>query len=262
MQLFRRELREGVKAFSFWSLGILILCFAGIAKYEGFAASEGMMELLDAFPRVVLAVLGMVDLNLTTLTGYTALLFYFARVCALIYAIHLGGAAVSRELVDKTYEFVFTRPVSRGRVLGMKIAAAYVFYTAFCVVSAVFSILAVQALGSSEAVTGEIWVCALSVFLSGSVFLALSACIAAFATKPEKGAVLSNLAFFYAFFMGMVYNLLENPGLLRLISPMNYFLSSELAGSELNLFYTGLTLVFGGVLLALAFARFRKKDLL
>jgi len=188
MNLLKRELRANWKAFFFWSLGMFVLCFAGIVKFESYTASGSMMELINSFPRIVLAVMGAVGVDMGTLSGYTALLFYYVLICACIYALHLGNFAVSRESVDKTYEFLFTKPRSRARLLGVKLTAAFVCYAAFCAVNALFALLAVKTLGTSERVTGEIWTCALSVFLVGALFLSLAAFFAAYAARPEKGA--------------------------------------------------------------------------
>lgn len=262
MNLLKRELKVHRKAFLFWSLGLFVLCFAGIVKFESYTSSGSMMELINSFPRIVLAVMGAVGLDMGTLSGYTALLFYYVLVCSCIYALHLGFSAVSRESVDRTYEFLFTKPRSRARLLGTKLTAAYLYYAAFCAVNALFALLAVKTLGTSERVTGEIWLCAFSVFLIGSLFLSLSACFSAYAIRPEKGAARGNLAFLCAFLLGIVYNMLERPGLVRLVSPMSYFPSADLAKSVFNLPHAALALALTGVLLALTFRRFDKKDLL
>ena len=262
MNLLKRELRVHWKAFFFWSLGMFVLCFAGIVKFESYTSSGSMMDLVNSFPRIVLAVMGAVGVDMGTLSGYTALLFYYVLVCACIYAVHLGSSAVSRESVDRTYEFLFTKPRSRSRLLAIKLMAAYLYYAAFCVVCALFSLLAVKALGTSERVTGEVWLCALGEFLTGSFFLSLAACFSAFAARPEKGAARGNLAFLTAFVLGVVYNVLEKPGLLRLVSPLSYFPSAELSAAKFSLPYAALALALSGVFLALAFRRFNKKDLL
>lgn len=262
MNLLKRELRVQWKAFFFWSLGMFVLCFAGIVKFESYTASDSMTELINSFPRIVLAVMGAVGVDMGTLSGYTALLFHYVLICACIYALHLGSSAVSRESEDKTYEFLFTKPRSRARLLGTKLIAAFAWYAAFCAVNALFALLAVKTLGTSERVTGEIWACALGVFLIGALFLSLAACFAAYAPRPEKGAARGNLAFLCAFVLSVVYNVLESPGLLRLVSPLSYFPSAELASATLSLPYAVLALALSGAFLLLAFRRFEHKDLL
>ena len=261
MNMLNRELSTGLKPFIFWMIGLFVLCFAGIIKFESYTASGSMTDLLASFPRIVLAVMGAVGVDVGTLAGYTALLFYYVLVCAVIYAVHLGAAAVTRESVDKTYEFIFTKPCSRSRVLAIKLVSAYVYLLLFCAFNGVFVMMAVAYLKTSGPMTGEIWFCALTVFLVGTLFIALSAFFSAMAKRPEKGTLYGNLAFLYAFILGVVCNMLEDPGLLKLIAPFNYFSSADLVAERLDPVYAVVTLVLTVGLLYGAFAKFKSKDL-
>jgi ABC-2 type transport system permease protein len=261
MNILKREMRAGRKAFLFWMIGMFLLCYVGIIKYESYTTSGSMMELLNSFPRVVLAVMGVVGVNIGTLSGYTALMFYYVLICAVIYAVHLGSAAVTRESVDKTYEFVFTKPCSRARILGLKLTAAYIYLTLFCIFNGAFALLAVGSMNTTENVAGITWFCVLTSFLVGALFVALSAFFASMAKKPEKGALYGNLAFLYAFILGVGYNMLENPGVLKLISPFSYFSPADQVAQKLDVTLTIVTLALTCAFLFGSFARFKRKDL-
>lgn len=261
MNLFLRELRTGRKTFLIWTVGMFALCFVGIIKYQSYTASGAMTELLASFPRIVLAVMGIMSLDIGTLSGYTALLFYYILICTVIYAVHLGTAAVSRESVDKTYEFVFTKPRSRSWILARKLGAAYLYLVAFCILNGVFSMLAAAYLNTGEAIGQEVALFSLSTFLIGALFTALAALFSAGAKRPEKGALWGNFAFFYALILGMTYNLLESPGLLRLISPFQYFLAPDLIAGRFDILYTLVTLLLTTAFLRQAFHIFSRKDL-
>lgn len=261
MNILKRELRAGLKPFLFWSIGMFLLCFVGIIKYQSYNASGSMMELVSAFPRVVLAVVGAVGVDIGTLSGYTALMFYYVLICAVIYAVHLGTSAVTRESIDKTYEFVFTKPCSRSHVLAMKLTAAYVYLLLFCVFNAVFSLMAVAYLKTGENITALVVILALSVLLIGFLFVAVAAFFAALAMRPEKGALYGNLAFLYAFILGVIYNMLEKPGLLRLIAPFNYFTPADMIEGKLDPVYVAIVVFLAVWLLYGAFRAFKKKDM-
>lgn len=261
MNIFKREQRAGLKIFLFWMIGMFLLCFVGIVKYQSYTEAGSMEALVASFPRVVLAVMGVVDLDIGTLGGYTALLFYYVLICAVIYAVHLGAAAVSRESIDKTYEFVFTKPCSRARILGLKLASAYLYLFLFCISNGIFSMMAVAYLKTNENINPQILMFSLSVFLVGALFIALSAFFSSVAKRPDKGALYGNLAFLYAFMLGVVYNMLEKPGALKLIAPFNYFSPSDLLVEHLDPVYTAITLVLAAMLLYGTFAKFQRKDL-
>lgn len=261
MNILRREQRAGRKAFIIWMAVMFFLCFAGIVKFQSYTASGSMAELLASFPRIVMAVMGAAGLDIGTLSGYTALLFYYVLICAVIYAVHLGSSAVARESIDKTYEFVFTKPCSRGRVLGLKLASAYIYLFLFCAFNAVFSMLAVAYLKTSEDVGSLVLLFALDSFLIGSLFVALSALFASIVKQPEKGAFFGNLAFLYAFIIGVVYNMLDNPGLLKLAAPFNYFSPQDLIAGRFDPVYAVITLLLIAASLYGTFASFGRKDL-
>jgi ABC-2 type transport system permease protein len=261
MNIFRRELRAGLKPFVFWMIGMFVLCFVGIIKYESYTTSGSMTELLASFPRVVLAVMGVVGVDIGTLGGYTALLFYYVLICAVIYVVHLGASAVTRESVDKTYEFVFTKPCSRNRVLGMKLIASYTYLILFCVFNGLFAIMAVGYLKTSDSITPQIWFCVLTVFFISALFIALSAFLASVAKRPDKGMLFGNIAFLYAFILGVVYNMLENPGLFKLITPFSYFSPADLVAQRLDPVYAAITFMLTAVFLFGAFSKFRSRDL-
>lgn len=262
MNILKRELRSGLKPFILWAVVLFVLIFIGIVKFE--SASTGgvnITEILAAFPRIVLAVLGIVGVDINTLGGYTAILTYYILICAVIYAVHLGSNAVSRESADKTYEFVFTKPRSRSYVLAMKLATGWIYLTLFCILYVVFSLMAAASLKTAENITSLTLWFALSVFLIGSLFIALSALLAAISKRAEKGSLYGNLAFLYAFILGVIYDMLENGGLIRLISPFKYFLPAELLRNTFDPVYAVITLVLIGVFLFGAFKAFKRKDL-
>ncbi len=262
MNILKKELWAGLKPFVLWMIGMFVLCYAGIIKYDSFTTSGSMMELLNSFPRVVLAVMGAVGVDIGTLAGYTALLFYYVLICAVIYAVHLGSSAITRETVDKTYEFIFTKPRSRTSILLMKLASAYLFLLLFCVFNGLFAMIAVGYLKSAENISGQIWFCSLTVFLIGALFIALAAFFASAAKQPEKGALYGNLAFLYAFILGIAYNMLESPGILRVITPFSYFTAADMVAEKLDLVYTVITFAMTGGLLFGTIRKFEGKDLL
>ena len=210
MNILKHELRTSLKPFIFWTIGLFILVFVGVAKFQGVSAGGvDITQLLNQFPRPVLAVLGMAGVDISTLGGYTAVLFYYVLICAVIFAVHIGSSAVTRESVDKTYEFIFTKPVSRGRILAMKLTAGWLYLFIFCCFKRRFHIYVDLHAGydrndhrTDPAVFAEL-------ILIGSLFVALSAFLAALVRQADKGSLFGNLAFLYAFILGVIYDMLE-----------------------------------------------------
>lgn len=263
MNIFKRELRTGLKSFIFWSVAVGIIVMAGMTKFTGVKPVEGggLNELLSAFPRVVLAVMGMANVDITTLGGYYSILAFYALICASIYAVHLGVNAVSREAYDKTYEFVFTKPRSRLYILRMKLTAMWCFLLAFCILLAVFSVTALKALEISGDFTAEILMFSAAAFLVGSVFLSLGAFLSALVQRPDRGSMYGNFAVVFAFIVGVVCDMLDYGAAVRLFTPLKYFAAAEVLNRQFSPLFTLYSAALIAVFLFGTFKLFKKKDL-
>lgn len=261
MNIFRREMRAGRKVFFFWMIGMLVLCFEVVTELSSYSSGGAMEELLAEFPRVVLAVMGIAGVDIATPAGYVTALFYYVLICQVVYAVILGAGVVSRELIDRTHEFLFTKPRARGRILAAKCAAAGAYLALFSLMSAAFAYAAARTVDGGESAADVIPACALAVFLIGLLFLALAAFLAAVVRKPEKGALSGKIAFLAAFVLGTVYNMLEHPGALRFFSPLSYLASSDLAAARVDPRYALLALGLTALFLLGAFRRFARRDL-
>lgn len=264
MNILKKELRTILKPFIFWTIGLFFLVFAGMTKYTGVENIPGginLNDLLDKFPRVILAVMGMANVDLNTIGGYYSILAYYALICAVIFSIYLGANAVSRESIDKTYEFIFTKPRRRSYILRTKLTAAWIYLTIFSIFNYIFSVSAVKALGFPEDISIEMLLFSLILFLTGSVFLALSAFISAAVKNAEKGSMYGNLCFMFAFIMAIIYDILEKGFVIKLFSPLKYFSTADLLDKKLDPVFTFICIVLTAVFLAGAFIKFNKKDL-
>ncbi len=262
MNLLKHEIKVGRKTFLFWALGVAVLIFAGVVKFTGVAGSGGAVnQLIDQFPRVVLAMLGIVGVDINTFGGYYSILVFFAMLCTALYAMHLGGGAVSREAIDKTYEFLFTKPRSRGWTLAVKLGAGLCYLLAFSLLCFLLSVGAVASLQLGEDFTRLMLLFCLGNFLVGLLFFSLAACLAAVVKRAERGALYANLCFLAAFVLGVAYDSLENGGALRFLSPLKYFPPSDVLAGRLSWVYLLLLLGLSVLLLGGAFRLFQKRDL-
>lgn len=262
MNILLRELKAGRKAFLFWSLGLFVLVFMGVVKSTGVTADGGgLAALLDSFPRVVLAVFGMAGADIGTFGGFYTVLAQYALVLVAIYAVHLGNSAVSREAVDKTYEFVFTKPRSRSFILAQKLLCALVYLVLYCALYFVFSAAATATLGLAEHQTALFLRVAGATLLTGVLFFAFGALFAAAAHNTETGARLGNALVLATFAAGVGYDLSDAGSPLRWFSPFRYFTTAELLSGKLNPVFMVLCLLVAAVAVGGAFCQFEKRDL-
>ena len=262
MNLFRKEIKTGLKPFLFWSLGLFMFVFAGIVKSSAaIADGQFMTELINKFPRIVVAAMGMANVDIAQFDGFYAVLMQYIYLLTAVYAVHLGSGAVSRESVDKTYEFLFTKPRSRSFILAIKLVSALVYLTAYAALNLLFSSLAVKQLSLAGDFTALFARFSLAMWLVGLVFLSIGAAFAACFRASERGSRAGNLAVLGAYALAVIYDLLEKPGILRFFTPIRYFLNTEMIEGVLSTQYVLVCLALCVAFCSLAFYRFERRDL-
>ena len=262
MNILKRELKAGRKAFLFWCIGLFVLVFAGIVKFTGIESGGAQVnDLIAQFPRPLQAMFGLVGVNISQIDGYYAILVFYVMVCMAIYAISLGANAVGREATDKTYEFLFTKPRSRSFILAVKFTSGAIYLIAFALLNHLFSLAALATLNLDTDISSEVLLFSLSVIVVGFVFYAMSAMVVAIMKRSEKGFLYGNLCFVAAFVLGMLYDMLENAEFLRLFTPLRFFIPSEILSGKLSIGYLVLAIILCIGFTTLAFINFDKKDL-
>ena len=263
MNVFIHDLRFGLKSFLIWSMVLFVFVFAGMVKYTGVEAGgmDAVDALINSFPKILLAVMGFSGLDVSGIDGFYAILEVYVMIVAALYAVHLGQVAVSRERVDGTYEFLFTKPRSRSSVLGEKILAGLIFLIAFSLLNFAFSQAGYAQLGLSSDMSGVFAVFSAALAAVSFTFFGLGAMLSALFRSPEVGARAGNLSVLVFYMIGVVCSSMDDPTILRYLTPFKFFDPHPLMDQTVELFPVILCLVVGATSLAIAFACFCRRDL-
>ncbi|MFI3214806.1 MAG: ABC transporter permease subunit, partial [Eubacteriales bacterium] len=213
MNIFVKELKSNSKVFCFWVMGLIVMVFAGLTEFSGMQGTnmQEMIDLMNEFPKIVLAFFGMpAGIDVTTFGGYYFVLNNYIVIVICLYAIHLAVKAVTRENTDKTYEFLYTKPVTRGRILTMKLLASYLYLMLYCILNYIFAILSAMSIGVESELFYIMEFYSVISYVLASVFFAIAVLISSSVSKIEQSAMFSNMAFFVAFGMAVVYDCVEN----------------------------------------------------
>lgn len=249
MNIFIRELKANRKALIIWCACMALGVLSGMAKYTAYSAGGESSQALKDLPQSMKALLGMGSFDVTTMSGFFALLFFYIAVAAAIHAALLGSGIIAKEERDKTTEFLIVKPVSRTTVVTSKLLAALVNIVILNIVTLISSVSIVPAYNKGKDITSEVVVFLLSMFIIQLIFLSLGALISAFMKNPKgAGAVAAGVAV-GAYVITEITNLNENLSALNVLSPFKYFSASRIIdGNGLNP-----AIVLGSLLLIAAF---------
>lgn len=263
MNIYKHEIKIGLKPFIFWTLGLAFLLIVGMTKFLGFNGTTGneMALLLDKIPKIIMIVFGMGDVDILTPGGYYSVLQNYATICTIIYAINLGSNSVARESIDETYEFIFTKPCSRTYILFNKIFAAFTYLFIFCILNLIFSYISFITYNIENTIVKEMILFAISNTLVGILFFTVSIFLAAFARKIEQGISNSYKIFLITYIASVLYDVFNWSELTKILIPFKYFKATDLLAQNLNISFVIISLAFSLIAIILAFRCFEKRDL-
>lgn len=123
VNVFRQEFRLNRRGFLIWT-AILILVLVVYLPFFPFMQSPDYGELLEGFPDSLKEALNIRNIVFEEINYYYAVLvLQYLLLLAAIYAAMLAGRLVAREADLNTADFLFTRPVTRSRIMAAKAGA-------------------------------------------------------------------------------------------------------------------------------------------
>lgn len=264
MNLFWREMKASRKSLIIWVVGIVAMVGAGMGKFAGLSGSgEAMSALMSDLPEGLQAVMGLGGLDISTVTGYYGMLYLYLIIMGAVHASMLGANALAKEERDKTAEFLLVKPISRMKILLIKLAAVVMQTIIFNVVMTGSSIafVAPYADGGASAVVGDIVRLMLGMLLVQLLFASVGMAIAASGRNPKRAGALSAGIMLLTFFLSVAIDLSGGIDALSFLTPYKYFAATDVLSDGLNPTYIALSIGIMLAAVAITITGYRRRDM-
>jgi ABC-2 type transport system permease protein len=263
MNIMKREMKANLKSLIIWSIGVLVMVIAGMGKYAGMnGTGQTMNELMEEMPKSLQAIMGTSGFDLSTALGFYGLLYLYLIVMASIHAVMLGANIIAKEERDKTAEFLLVKPISRSKVISMKLLTAFIHLVAFNLVTLISSIIIVKRYTEGEAVTEDILLLMSGMFILQLIFLLLGSAIAAVYKRAKKASALSTGILLVLFILSILINMNEKIDMLKYFTPFKYFEAGTiLFNGKLEPAFLALSAIIIVAFTIVTYRSFQKKDL-
>ncbi|OON98374.1 MAG: hypothetical protein ATN35_05400 [Epulopiscium sp. Nele67-Bin004] len=264
MQILKYELKIRLKPFILWCIALILLFVSGSMEFEGIAGanSESINVILNYYPPIVLALMGITEsIDFVHLEGYVWVLGYMSTVIASFYALTLGSSVVNRELIDKTFEFLFTKPKKRTYILSIKVLSGILYLTGFSLLNFTCSLFMMNPLDANIDISNLMFLSSVGTYVTSLVFFVIAICISILVKKHEQSSKIINLFFLISFILGGIYDVVDNANILRIFTPLRYFLYKDAQGGNISIsfiLFSGMIII---VLMTIAYSFFKKRDL-
>jgi ABC-2 type transport system permease protein len=217
---------------------------------------------MDALPKAIGAVFGLTGFDLSTAAGFYGVLFLYIAIIGAVHAVLLGAGLIAKEERDRTSEFLYSKPASRGKVLTGKLLAGIFNLVVLNVVTLVTSIYVVDILNKEAPFTGDLVLLMVGLFFLQLVFFSIGALLAGSTHHPKAAASRASSIMFVTFLMSFVVNMSEKLDFLKYVTPFKYFDAANLmADHALDPVFVGLAVAIIAVAVVTTYRLYAARDL-
>ncbi|MFZ7101741.1 MAG: ABC transporter permease subunit [Peptococcaceae bacterium] len=262
MNIFRHELKAYRKSTIIWTLSLIGLVVLFFTLFPSISKEAGeFKKLMEGFPEAVRIALGLAVENIGSIIGFYSYGFLYISLVGAIQAMNLGVSIVSREVREKTADFLLTKPVTRSQVLTAKLLAALSSLVLTNVGYLAGAITIASLVATQEFSLKIFLLISLTLFYIQLIFLALGLIISV--VIPKLKAVLPiSLGTVFAFFMIGALAATTGDDALRYITPFKYFevnYIAQHAGYETSFIVAALSFITAA--LTASYFIYNKKDI-
>lgn len=223
MNMFFHELKAYRKSTIIWTLSLVALIFFLLSMFPAFSSDVAVFKkVLEGYPESVRKAFGISIDSISSLLGFYSYVFGYVLLCGSIQAMNIGISIFSKEMREKTADFLLTKPVTRVQIVTAKLSAAIVSLLITNVVYIVAaSTVALRISEQSFDLTVFIMI-SLTSFFVGLMFLMLGMLVSILVLKIKAVLPLS-LSIVFAFFIISMFGSVLDETVIRYVTPFKYY---------------------------------------
>lgn len=251
MNIFMHEIKANMKSFIIWNASMLALLWMMFAEFTAYYDNPEMADLLDAMPEQVMKAMSMAGSNLTTVSGFITLASVYLYLILCIYSVILGASIIAKEERDKTAEFFMTMPVSRQKIVAMKMMAGRLLCFLFNAITTATIYLFAMPYDKMEDFNKFMLLMMLGIFILQMVFMSIGMTLAALMKRPRKVVMASSSLLLVTYIFSIVSSISEDLEFLKYLSPFKYFVAQDLLNNmsyEVEYIVISIGIIIAGLL--------------
>jgi ABC-2 type transport system permease protein len=191
--------------------------------YPAFAKdADNFKKIMEGYPEAIRNAIGFNLGNFFTILGFYCFPLSFITLCGAIQGMNLGTSIVSKEVREKTADFLLTKPVTRTMVLTSKLLAALVSIVITNIIYLIVTIYMTFQVKTADFSLKILILLSLTMFFIQLIFLAFGVLISVIVPKIKSVLSVSLTTVFVFYFVGM-FSSTTGEAAKRYLSPFKYF---------------------------------------
>jgi ABC-2 type transport system permease protein len=262
MNILLHELRAYRKSTIIWTISLIGVVALFMSFFPSFTKdTEEFRKLLEGYPAALREAFGINLDNFFSILGFYCYGLSFVTLCGAIQAMNLGTGIVSKEVREKTADFLLTKPVTRSAVLTSKLLAALISLIITNIVYLAAATLLAYQVATVDFEVSIFILLSLTVFFVQLIFLAIGIIISVIVQRIKSVLTVSLATVFAFYFLGM-FSSTSGDEVKRYLSPFKYFDTAyiiEKSGYEASFLITGAVVIV--IAIGASFFIYSKNDI-
>ncbi|MEH7353410.1 ABC transporter permease subunit [Neobacillus drentensis] len=262
MNMLLHELKAYRKSTIIWSFSLVMIIVLFMSFYPSFARdAEDFKKIMEGYPEAIRNAVGFNLGNFFTILGFYCFPLSFITLCGAIQAMNIGTSIVSKEVREKTADYLLTKPVTRTTILTAKLLAASISIVITNVVYIAAASIMVFQVKTGDFSFELFLMLSLTMFFIQLIFLAFGIVISVIVPKIKSVLTVSLAIVFAFYFVGMLSDT-TGEDLKRYFSPFKYFDTAYIikhSGYEASFLIAGAGIII--LAIAASYVVYSKKDI-
>ncbi|MFD0621383.1 ABC transporter permease subunit [Paenibacillus sp. GCM10027629] len=262
MNMVLHELKAYRKSTIIWTCTLVAVVVLLLSMFPTFARdADQFKSLLKTMPEAVLKAVGVQIETITTILGFYAYVFMYISLCGAIQAMNLGTSILSKEMREKTADFLLTKPVTRTQIVTSKLLAALISLLITNVIYLAAATIMAMVVKNGDFEMSKLMMISVTLFFIQLIFMALGFFVSVLVLKIKSVLPIS-LGTVFAFFIIGMLGATTGDGTIRYFTPFKYFDPAYImqhASYEGPFLWLGLGIVVAAI--AISYVVYRKRDI-
>ena len=260
--MLRRELKINFKSFMIWLIIIVAILEMAFLVYPSMIGNSAQLdEFIKTFPEELLKAFNMDIVSIGSVSGWFATEgFLMVSLIGACYASLLGGSILLKEESDKTIEYLYSKPISRNKIITAKLLSGFIYITLFNVLIAILTLVNFSLSNDLNMIRWLLM--SIAPLLISYVFYFLSLYISTYFSKVKNMTGISLGLALGTYFLSVIGTMSDKVGFLKFFSPYEYFSSRYIIlNDQLHIGYLILSLTIIIVSIIMTYINYNKKEL-
>lgn len=262
MNMYLHELGAYKKSTIIWTISLSAIAIIFLAMFPGFTSNAtDVKKLFEGYPVALRNALGLSLDSFTTLLGFYSFTFLYITLCGAIQAMNLGTSIISKEVSEKTADFLLTKPISRVQIMTSKLLAAL---TSIVITDVIYFVVAsiMASVMTSKVFSMKIFILiSATLFFIQLIFLSIGFIVSVIVPKI-KSVLPVSLGTVFAFFFISMFGSAIGDNNVRYVTPFKYFSSAYIiknASYEVSFIILELVIII--IAIVASYIIYSKKDI-